>query len=195
MQISQISTLRYLVNWEWNASHLFAIPLLNAVKKGLIRASTMASLQPTQEAQAVEHQAATTIEVASDNTTDDPGYETESVTGAETSISSSVRDYAFEHGRRYHKYQEGRYLFPNDESEQEREDMKHSMIVNLCGGRLHYAPLEDPREILDIGTGTGIWAIDSMSVSALSSMSYSESSEHSLILMLQLGTSILLHGF
>jgi hypothetical protein len=159
----------------------------------------MASLQPTQEAQAVEHQAATTIEVASDNTIDDtiddPGYETASVTGAETSISSSVRDYAFEHGRRYHKYQEGRYLFPNDESEQEREDMKHSMIVNLCGGRLHYAPLEDPREILDIGTGTGIWAIDSMSVSALSSMPYCENSEHSLILMLQLGMSILLHGF
>jgi hypothetical protein len=114
-----------------------------------------------QEAQVVEHQAETTIEATTDGTFSDPGYETESATNASTSISSSVRDYAFEYGRRYHKYQEGRYLFPNDESEQEREDMKHAMIVNLCGGRLHYAPLENPHEILDIGTGTGIWAIDS----------------------------------
>jgi hypothetical protein len=127
----------------------------------------MAPPHASQEAQAVEHQAATTIEVGSDAASNDPGFETDSATGASTSISSGVRDYAFEHGRRYHKYQEGRYLFPNDEPEQEREDMKHSMIVNLCGGRLHYAPIENPHEILDIGTGTGIWAIDSTSVSAL----------------------------
>lgn len=77
-------------------------------------------------------------------------------------MTSSVRDYAFENGRRYHKFREGRYNFPNDEPEQEREDMKHAMIVNLCNGRLHYAPLEAPQKILDVGTGTGIWAIDSM---------------------------------
>ena len=120
--------------------------------------------QLTHDAQVVEHQAETIIEAASESALDDPGYVTESATGGSTSISSGVRDYAFEHGRRYHKYQEGRYLFPNDESEQEREDMKHAMIVNLCGGRLHYAPLENPHEILDIGTGTGIWAIDSTSI-------------------------------
>jgi hypothetical protein len=79
-----------------------------------------------------------------------------------TSISSNVRDFAFEHGRRYHKFREGRYQFPNDESEQEREDMKHAMVVNLCGGKLHYAPLKNPQNIIDIGTGTGIWAIDGM---------------------------------
>lgn len=76
-------------------------------------------------------------------------------------MSSSVRDYAFENSRRYHKFQEGRYHFPNDEPEQEREDMKHAMIVNLCNGKLHFAPLENPQKVLDIGTGTGIWAIDS----------------------------------
>ena len=27
-------------------------------------------------------------------------------------------------------------------------------------GALHKSPLKDPREILDVGTGTGIWAID-----------------------------------
>jgi ubiquinone/menaquinone biosynthesis C-methylase UbiE len=30
----------------------------------------------------------------------------------------------------------------------------------LLKGRNHFAPLEDPRKILDIGTGTGKWAIE-----------------------------------
>lgn len=96
---------------------------------------------------------------------DDDGYGSASDAGssASTSISSSVRDYNFENNRRYHKFQEGRYSFPNDDLEQEREDMKHAMILNLCNGRLHYAPLKNPQNILDVGTGTGIWSIDSES--------------------------------
>jgi len=96
-----------------------------------------------------------------DDTVSDAGYETDGASRASTSISSSVRDYDFENSRRYHKFQEGRYQFPNDEPEQEREDMKHAMIVHLCDGKLHFAPLENPQRILDVGTGTGIWAIDS----------------------------------
>lgn len=35
------------------------------------------------------------------------------------------------------------------------------MILNrLFGGRHHFAPLKDPKMIMDIGTGTGQWAID-----------------------------------
>ena len=87
------------------------------------------------------------------------------------SISSLSRDYAFENGLRYHKFREGRYAFPNDKSEQDREDMKHAMIVNLCGERLHFAPVGKYAEarlggelhnIIDLGTGTGIWCIESM---------------------------------
>jgi hypothetical protein len=110
--------------------------------------------------QIVAEQATTTIEAGSD-TFSDGGYESDFESRASTSISSSVRDYAFENGRRYHSFRAGKYQFPNDESEQEREDMKHSMVVNLCGGKLHYAPIENPQQILDTGTGTGIWAIDS----------------------------------
>lgn len=29
----------------------------------------------------------------------------------------------------------------NDEPEQAREDMKHAMVVTLCGGAFHYAPI------------------------------------------------------
>ncbi|KAH8893673.1 S-adenosyl-L-methionine-dependent methyltransferase [Thozetella sp. PMI_491] len=90
----------------------------------------------------------------------DEGYDSDATSRGSTSISSSVRDYAFENNRRYHKFQEGRYHFPNDESEQERENMKHAMVVNLMNGKLHLAPVENPQTVLDVGTGTGIWAID-----------------------------------
>lgn len=97
-----------------------------------------------------------------DDSSSDAGYETDSIGSASTSLSSSVRDYAFENGRRYHKFREGSYNFPNDDSEQDREDMKHAMMVNLCGQRLHFAPIGDnPQNVLDIGTGTGLWAMES----------------------------------
>ncbi|KAH7382900.1 S-adenosyl-L-methionine-dependent methyltransferase [Cadophora sp. MPI-SDFR-AT-0126] len=115
--------------------------------------------QNVEEAETVAQQAETTIEASEDEGTDD-GYESDRASAASTSLSPSVRNYAFENGRRYHKFREGQYQFPNDEPEQAREDMKHAMVVNLCGGKLHYAPLENPQEILDLGTGTGIWAID-----------------------------------
>jgi methylase of polypeptide subunit release factors len=39
--------------------------------------------------------------------------------------------------------------------------MTHHMMVLVSGGQLHLAPIgENPQRILDIGTGTGIWAIE-----------------------------------
>ncbi|KAI9867344.1 MAG: hypothetical protein M1830_005828 [Pleopsidium flavum] len=96
-----------------------------------------------------------------------------------SSIDSSVRNYTYENGRRYHGYQEGRkfygavalwftidlshqgYPVPNDEIEANREDMKHHSTKLLIGGRLQLAPIgEAPQRVLDVGTGTGIWAMD-----------------------------------
>ena len=34
------------------------------------------------------------------------------------------------------------------------------MFILLLKGELHLAPIKNPHRILDIGTGTGIWAID-----------------------------------
>ncbi|KAK1514577.1 TAM domain methyltransferase [Colletotrichum costaricense] len=67
------------------------------------------------------------------------GYETGSdgSSNASTSLSSSVRDYEWENKRRYHKFKQGRYLCPNDEPEQDREDMKHALVVHICDGDLH----------------------------------------------------------
>jgi len=114
--------------------------------------AALANLEATQQAE--DH-------IVPDDGASDAGYESDTASSASTSLSVSVREYLFENGRRYHKFRAGRYNFPNDEVEQEREDMKHAMIKTLCQ-KLHYAPIgQHPQEILDIGTGTGIWAIES----------------------------------
>ncbi|KAI9806072.1 MAG: hypothetical protein M1833_004479 [Piccolia ochrophora] len=78
-----------------------------------------------------------------------------------TSLSSSVLNYPIENGRRYHAYQEGKYVLPNDEIEKDRLDMSHHMMILATDGKHHLAPIGDnPQRILDIGTGTGIWCIE-----------------------------------
>ncbi|CRG90736.1 methyltransferase, putative [Talaromyces islandicus] len=76
------------------------------------------------------------------------------------SISSSVLNYHFENGRRYHAYHEGKYIMPNDLQEQNKLMLVHLCYELVLDGRLHLAPLNDPRDALDIGTGRGDWAID-----------------------------------
>jgi hypothetical protein len=70
-------------------------------------------------------------------------------------MTSSVRAHVFEGGLRYHAFRDGRYAFPNDEIEQNRDDMKHTMAVMLCHGRLFYSPVEEKLkqggECLDLG--------------------------------------------
>lgn len=67
----------------------------------------------------------------------------------------------FENGRRYHAYRDGEYVLPNDEREQARMDLKHHIFGLLLGGKSFLAPIgAHPQRILDVGTGTGIWAID-----------------------------------
>lgn len=103
------------------------------------------------------------VDAHSMTTGSESGYDTDTFGSASISLSSGMRDYAFENGRRYHKFREGAYNFPNDDSEQDREDMKHALVVNLCQ-RLHFAPLGDNlQNVMDMGTGTGIWAIESES--------------------------------
>jgi len=43
--------------------------------------------------------------------------------------------------------------------EADRLDLQHHMF-NLTYQTLHLAPLHNPKNALDIGTGTGIWAVD-----------------------------------
>ncbi|KAJ5568263.1 hypothetical protein N7450_010749 [Penicillium hetheringtonii] len=140
-----------------------------------------------------------------DTSDDDSLFDTKSLVGSDLSFASSVRDYCYENGRRYHAYRHGQYPFPNDEEEQDRLALMHHLFKLLSGGYLHRAPIprdrdqpstsSDPsssssspsssdvnseiandtsttntntntnintplRRILDIGTGTGEWAIE-----------------------------------
>ncbi|RJE21094.1 Methyltransferase [Aspergillus sclerotialis] len=112
---------------------------------------------------------------------DDPDFLTETDVASSTqSLSSSVLNYKYENGRRYHAYREGEYLVPNDDREQDRLDLVRDQLVTIMpttdqlfclqhhhvcrlalGGDLFRSPI-DPSEarILDLGTGTGIWAIE-----------------------------------
>ncbi|KAI9807526.1 MAG: hypothetical protein M1825_005466 [Sarcosagium campestre] len=102
----------------------------------------------------------TDIEV--DDDWSDPGFETGSDTSSFLSkLSSTITAYQWENGRRYHGYKEGSYPLPNDDIELDREDMKHQEMMLITDNRLHLAPIsKTPHKILDVGTGTGIWAME-----------------------------------
>lgn len=77
------------------------------------------------------------------------------------SLLSDVKNYAYENGRRYHSYREGHYVLPIDEQEQDRQDLLHHVRNLVLNGALLRAPVgKNIQRVLDIGTGTGIWAID-----------------------------------
>ncbi|KAH7378961.1 methyltransferase domain-containing protein [Cadophora sp. MPI-SDFR-AT-0126] len=74
-------------------------------------------------------------------------------------VSSEAFKPVEKHGRRYHGYQEGKYLLPNDEQEQDRLDLQHHLFGITLSRRLHLVRLPAIHRVLDIGTGTGIWSI------------------------------------
>ncbi|KAK7947887.1 uncharacterized protein PG986_008773 [Apiospora aurea] len=65
-----------------------------------------------------------------------------------------------ENGRTYHGYKDGKYWIPNDPTEQERLDLQHCTCTLLLHNRLYLAPLQNPKNVLDIATGTGLWAME-----------------------------------
>lgn len=75
------------------------------------------------------------------------------------SIDESIEDYPRHYGRTYHKYKAGSYLFPNDAQEIERMDLQFRIIRFAYGDSLFLAPVDNPKSVLDIGTGSGVWAI------------------------------------
>ena len=76
-------------------------------------------------------------------------------------MKSSVYNYRYENGRTYQAFRDGEYLIPNDEEEQDRLNLLHHLFKMILGGELYTASLpSDPQRILDIGTGTGVWAIE-----------------------------------
>lgn len=96
------------------------------------------------------------IEPAYSDPSSEDEFLAESVGSDFGSVTSSVYANTYERGRRYQAYKNSRYPIPNDDREQNREDMKHAMIMELTDGTLFYSPIgTHPQKIVDIGTGTG----------------------------------------
>ncbi|MCJ1362716.1 hypothetical protein MMC16_001822 [Acarospora aff. strigata] len=77
-----------------------------------------------------------------------------------TSIASSILNYTYENGRRYSAHGVDQYYLPNDENEADRLDLLHHIFRMTLDGKLCQTKLTNPQRVLDVGTGTGIWAIE-----------------------------------
>ncbi|KAH6690781.1 S-adenosyl-L-methionine-dependent methyltransferase [Leptodontidium sp. MPI-SDFR-AT-0119] len=99
--------------------------------------------------------------VAADQTNNP--LEAEGEGSSTTSLSSSIMKFREENGRTYHAHREKNYLLPSDEHELDRLDLQHHLFVLTQHGKLFLSPIPKEQQIhraLDVGTGTGIWAID-----------------------------------
>ncbi|KAL2007032.1 hypothetical protein VTN00DRAFT_8470 [Thermoascus crustaceus] len=100
------------------------------------------------------------IEVDAQVTDNDSSYGNE-LSIYSSSLTSSVQAYRHENGRRYHAYRDGSYLLPNDKEESDRLDLAHELNLKMMGRKLFLAPIgPSPQRVIDLATGTGIWAID-----------------------------------
>ncbi|KAM0326606.1 hypothetical protein ACHAQA_006475 [Verticillium albo-atrum] len=106
-----------------------------------------------------EHWAALPELVLIDEETDSAVGDNQSAT---TSISSSILAYRTINGRTYHSERgDAQYWVSNDERSNEALDINHHVLSLMTDGKLYKAPLsKDIKKVVDIGTGTGIWAID-----------------------------------
>ncbi|KAF7550212.1 hypothetical protein G7046_g8083 [Stylonectria norvegica] len=87
--------------------------------------------------------------------TSDPSGPNSDIAASTRSLWAQDLDYRDIHGRRYCR----EYFMPNDDIEQLRLSLQHQVFDHVLGGELSLAPIEDPTHILDVGTGTGEWAI------------------------------------
>ncbi|KAH6954545.1 S-adenosyl-L-methionine-dependent methyltransferase [Fusarium avenaceum] len=101
-----------------------------------------------------------------ENTEDTDNSDTDSTLGDDAasstaSINSSILQYRTINGRTYHADRgEAQYWASNDNQASEALDIIHHTATLIMDGKLHFAPIEAPSKVLDVGTGTGIWAMD-----------------------------------
>lgn len=66
----------------------------------------------------------------------------ESIASSTCSLSPSVAQYEYQHGRRYHAFRAGRYYMPNDETEQDLMDVTHYISLAVKSSLLNAPDVE-----------------------------------------------------
>lgn len=98
---------------------------------------------------------------AADDEHDDAASELGSLNESTASLTDSIWDYRNIHGRTYGNSKTTEYWAPNDERQNEGLDITHHYMLLYFDNQLFQAPIdENPQRVLDVGTGTGIWALD-----------------------------------
>ncbi|KAJ4503985.1 hypothetical protein HRR80_007257 [Exophiala dermatitidis] len=91
----------------------------------------------------------------------DEAYAESTSTSYVTSIASEISRGILENERLYPQYGKHSYGMPIDEAEMDRMDLQHRKYEMVIGDRHFLAPIgNQPQRILDLATGTGIWALD-----------------------------------
>nr|RBQ98608.1 hypothetical protein FVER53263_12300 [Fusarium verticillioides] len=120
-------------------------------------------LDPQHWAQVNEEQAQAEADGADDDNADADSTLDPDNASSTASITSSILEYRTIHGRTYHSEQgNAQYWASNDEQQNDLMDLTHHILTLGLGDKLHLAPLKEEKlhQAIDIGTGTGIWAID-----------------------------------
>ncbi|KAI0430127.1 S-adenosyl-L-methionine-dependent methyltransferase [Xylaria sp. FL1042] len=78
------------------------------------------------------------------------------------SLSASILEYRTVHGRTYHSERGNAQSWnPNDAQHDESMDILHHVSTLMQDGKITMAHIDDSvQRVLDVGCGTGIWAID-----------------------------------
>ncbi|KAF4981729.1 hypothetical protein FZEAL_2531 [Fusarium zealandicum] len=101
-------------------------------------------------------------ELGEDDIEDDDSTLISDPSSSTASVASSILEYRKYKGRSYHSARhESEYFVPTDEQALENFDIMHHFLTLLLNGKLYLAPIKDDiAKVLDVGTGTGVWAID-----------------------------------
>ncbi|KAM0237044.1 hypothetical protein ACHAP5_009142 [Fusarium lateritium] len=131
-----------------------------------IPSSTAAAAEPALES--TSSPPPQTDLIAADNENDDTHDDADSALGSDAesstaSVSASILEYRRSQGRTYHSDKfTTNYFLPNDDQQLESVDLTHHYLTILLDEKLFLAPVKEEKlqKILDVGTGTGIWAIE-----------------------------------
>ncbi|KAI0144462.1 S-adenosyl-L-methionine-dependent methyltransferase [Xylariaceae sp. FL1272] len=124
--------------------------------------STTSTSQPPGQPSAIlppSHWAQAPVEEEADD--DDSAYGDDNASST-ASLSASILEYRTVHGRTFHSERGNAQSWnPNDAQHDESMDILHHVSTLLQKGKICLAHLDpDVQKVLDVGCGTGIWAID-----------------------------------